>query len=80
MSERHSAKIDKYECLSEVISDNGWSLNFFAVEVGAGGFCASTLRRMLRSLGLNNPTVKSSKKSAKVVVDTMLVLNMVSSQ
>ena len=47
MSDRHKTKVEKYTCLCEEIINNGWKLIFFAVEVGARGYCAKSLSWML---------------------------------
>ena len=41
------------------ISRKGWIVNCYAVEVGARGFCAESMRFCLRSLGFKNKEVKS---------------------
>ena len=42
---------------------NSWSIHFFAVEVGAQGYCASTIRSCLMHLGLTSKLVRSSLKT-----------------
>ena len=40
MSQRHEEKSQKYYPLCCPIRPNGWSVYFYAIEVGARGFCA----------------------------------------
>ena len=43
MESWHSAKLSKYSSLFNVIQSNGWTADLYAIEVGARGFCSSTL-------------------------------------
>ena len=54
MSQWHEEKSQKYYPLCYSIRSNGWSVYFYAIEVGAQGFCAESVRSCLRSLGFNN--------------------------
>ena len=54
MSQWHEEKSQKYYPLCYSIRSNGWSVYFCAIEVGARGFCAESVRSCLRSLGFNN--------------------------
>ena len=54
MSQWHEEKSQKYYPLCCSIRSNGWSVYFYAIEVGAQGFCADSVRSCLRSLGFNN--------------------------
>ena len=67
MTERHVDKVGKYECLCETIVEAGWELYFFAVEVGARGYCATTLSRMLRRLGFSNAEVRKSSGALALI-------------
>ena len=60
---RHSDKVLKYSHLCQDIRSKDWKVFFFAVEVGARGYCAKTVRVCLRSLGFPNKRVTSSLKS-----------------
>ena len=60
---RHSDKVLKYSPLCQDIRSKGWKVFFFAVEVGARGYCAETVRICLRSLGFSSKRVRSSLKS-----------------
>ena len=59
----HASKFGKYDPLCSAIKTNGWSMHFFAVEVGAQGYCASTIRSYLMRLGLTRELVISSLKT-----------------
>ena len=54
MSQWHEEKSQKYYPLCCSIRSNGWSVYFYAIEVGARGFCAESVRSCLCSLGFNN--------------------------
>ena len=54
MSQWHEEKSQKYYPLFCSIRSNDWSVCFFAIEVGARGFCAGSVRSCFRSLGFNN--------------------------
>ena len=45
MESWHATKFGKYDPLCSAIKTNGWSVYFFAVEIGAQGYCASTTIR-----------------------------------
>ena len=36
----YNVKVNKYLTLKSVLEDNGWSVDLFAVEVGARGYCS----------------------------------------
>ena len=59
----HEKKYDKYSPLCAAIKSNGWSVDLFAVEVGARGYCSETVRSCLRRLGLTNKLCRSALKS-----------------
>ena len=42
MESWHSTKINKYLALKATIESNGWSVEIFAVEVGARGYCSKS--------------------------------------
>ena len=54
MRQWHEEKSQKYYPLCCSIRSNGWSVYFYAIEVGARGFCAESVRSCLHSLGFNN--------------------------
>ena len=63
MAEWHKVKTEKYHTLCSSIRSNGWSVFFFAIEVGARGFCSESVRSCLFQLGFNNKLCKKSLKS-----------------
>ena len=58
----HNAKVNKYLPLKSVIENNGWSVDLFAVEVGAGGYCSRSVLCCFKSLGLRNCTINVTIK------------------
>ena len=59
----HSKKFAKYDTLCEAIKLNGWKVHLFPVEVGARGYCGSSVKSCLLRLGLSGKLLKSSMKS-----------------
>jgi len=75
MEARHRDKLEKYAPLCSAISQKGWKVNCFAVEVSARGFCSESLRFCFRSLGFRNKEIKSSLKSlSKAAVEPSFVI------
>ena len=70
MESWHATKFGKYNPLFSGIKTNGWSVQFFAVEVGALGYCPSTIRSCLARLGLTRKFVRSSQKTLSSVAVT----------
>ncbi|XP_057310604.1 uncharacterized protein LOC130648569 [Hydractinia symbiolongicarpus] len=60
MNAWHSTKVAKYSCLMNVIMVNGWQVDFFAVEVGARGYCARTTTACLKRMGFTNKLAYST--------------------
>ena len=58
----HNAKVNKYLPLKSVIENNGWSVDLFAVEVGARGYCSRSVLCCFKSLGLSNRTINTTIK------------------
>ena len=58
----HNVKINKYLPLKSVIESNGWSVDLFAVEVGARGYCSRSVLCCFKSLGLRNRTINTTIK------------------
>ena len=58
----HNAKVNKYLPLKSVIENNGWSVDLFAVEVGARGYCSRSVLCCFKSLGLRNRTINTTIK------------------
>ena len=48
MSQWHEEKSQKYYPLCCSIRSNGWSVYFYAIEVGTQGFCAESVRSCFR--------------------------------
>ena len=59
----HKKKINSYFPLCTAIRENGWVVHFFAVEVGARGYCSESVRCCLHQLGFSNKLCRSSLKS-----------------
>ena len=47
----HDFKTGKYSPLCETITENGWISHFFAIEVGARGYCSKSVPFCLKQLG-----------------------------
>ena len=58
MSSWHSTKQLKYSGLVEIIGQNKWFVDLFAVEVGARGYPSTSLKNCLQKLGLPNKLVQ----------------------
>ena len=58
----HNTKISKYISLKNVIENNGWNVELFAVEVGARGYCSRSILCSFKSLGLRNHTINTTIK------------------
>ena len=62
MEHWHSMKFCKYSGLIHIISSNGWIVDFFAIEVGARGYCARSATSCLKKLGFTNKLAFSAAK------------------
>ena len=60
MNSWHSSKMSKYACLVEIIRENGWHVDFFAVEVGARGYPSNSLSGCLKRLGIDKSLLRST--------------------
>ena len=58
----HNAKVNKYLPLKSVIENNGWSVDLFAVEVGARGYCSRSVLCCFKSLELRNRIINTTIK------------------
>ena len=56
------AQCQSYLPLKSVIENNGWSVEWFAVEIGARGYCSRSVLCCFKSLGLRNRTVDATIK------------------
>ena len=54
MESWHSIKLSKYLPLVDVIRRSGWSVDLFAIEVGARGYCSRSVPLCLKKLGFTN--------------------------
>ena len=63
MAQWHQQKSEKYHALCSGIRSKGWTVYFYAVEVGARGYCAETVRSCLRGLGFSNKVCRNTLKS-----------------
>lgn len=72
----HQKKFEKFQLLSSSIKSNSWSVYLFAVEVGAGGYCFTTVRSCLSGQGVSgnfmNSTLKLILSSLKTSVQIWL--------
>ena len=62
MESWHNAKVNKYLPLKSVTENNGSSVDLFAVEVGARGYCSRSVLCCFKSLGLRNRTINTTIK------------------
>ena len=58
----HNAKVNKYLPLKSVIENNDWSVDLFAVEVGARGYCSRSVLCCFKSLELRNCIINTTIK------------------
>ena len=63
MESWRSTKINKYLALKTTIESNGWSVELFAVEVGARGYCSKSVLCCLKKLGFNNTLIRNNIKN-----------------
>ena len=59
----HKKKFLKYDPLSKSIVSNGWEVHLFPVEVGARGYCGSSVKSCFSRLGFSRKLVRSLMKS-----------------
>ena len=67
MEEWHRVKYNKYDPLTSAIKCSGWKTYLFPLEVGARGYCSSTVKSCLLRLGLSNKLVRSTLKSLSML-------------
>ena len=60
---RHIEKSIKYNPLILEIQKNDWQVDSFAVEVGARGYCSTSLKQCFRALGFSSKQVRDSLPS-----------------
>ena len=74
MQSWHSTKINKYLALKTVIESSGWCVEFFAVEVGARGYCSKSVLCCFKKLGFNNTCIRNTiKKLSKALWNVLFV-------
>ena len=70
MESLHSTNINKYLALKTTVESNGWSVELFAVEVGARGYCCKFVLCCHKRLGFNNNPIRNNiKKLSKCSVE-----------
>ena len=62
----HQKKFLKYEALSTAMKLNGWEVHLFPVEVGARGFCGTSIKSCLSRLGFTGRSIKACMKSLSI--------------
>ena len=68
-SDRHLDKNNKYINLCDLIEANGWICKFFAIEVGARGYCSRSVGTFLKAAGF--PPKLSKKLQSDVAFASM---------
>ena len=74
----HNAKVNKYLPLKGVAENNSWSVDLFAVEVGARGYWSRSVLCCFKSLGLRNRTINTTRKQISVQWNVMFLLYLAS--
>ena len=59
----HSEKFVKYDPLSKSMCSNGWETHLFPVEVGARGYCGTSVKSCFSRLGFSGKLLRSFMKS-----------------
>jgi len=67
MEEWHGKKLEKYSCLLNKIKEKGWFVELFAVEIGARGYCSSSVISCLKRLGFSTKRSNQVAKSLSSV-------------
>ena len=80
MSKWHSEKFQKYLALIEQIKYGGWVVDFFAVEVGARGYCSTSLLTAVHKLGFSPKLQRSLIKESSKNIPNLLILYLVNSR
>ena len=63
IEEWHRKKFFKYESLSKSVTLNGWEVHLFPVEVGARGYCGSSIKSCFMRLGFTGKSIRSLLKT-----------------
>ena len=67
MEEWHTKKTENYQLLCETIRARGWKVNFFAVEVGARGYCSPNVVYCLTQLGFTSKLAHTTAKDVSMI-------------
>ena len=59
MEQWHSKKFLKYDALSQSIIHNGWETHLFPIEVGARGYCGTSIKSCFSRLGFTGKFLRS---------------------
>ena len=62
----HEKKFFKYDPLSNLISSNGWKVYLFPIEIGARGYCSTSLKSCFHRLGFSGKFIRSMMKSLSI--------------
>ena len=63
MESWRSTKINKFLALKTTVESNGWSVELFAVEVAARGYCSKSVLCCLKKLGFHNTLIRNNIKN-----------------
>ena len=66
MEDWHREKTNRYFALTNKSKENGWIVSFFAIEVGARGYCSQSTVFCLRQLGFSSKAALKIGKSLGV--------------
>ena len=67
MEDSHTKKTDKYDSLCSSIRKQGWIVNFFAIEVGARGYCSKNVLSTLLQLGFTSKLAHTTAKDVSFI-------------
>ena len=65
--EWHTTKTANYHDLCDSIRSRGWHVDFFAIEVGARGYCAPNVLQLLLRLGFTNKLAHTTAKDVSMI-------------
>ena len=63
IEECHRKKFEKYNSLSKAVMLNGWETYLFPIEVGARGYCGTSVKSCFSRLGFSGKLLRSLLKS-----------------
>ena len=67
MEEGHHKKTEKYHLLCEQMRTRAWLVNFFAIEVGARGYCAPNVLSSLLQLGFTSKLAHTTARDVSMI-------------